>query len=315
MEPKNISRSFVRVVFFCAITLQAGDKIQFSTPSRDDGLPAEQRSLPKTSPNLFDKYRGGGVDAWSVPTPVQQPSQGSDRTRENERKDWILARPDDRGTQPGATDGSKRTGEKMQAQGNGLDRYVQELEKSRDLEQEHQRLTERDKRQANEQEASEEQRKSGESSFDKSGYDSGKLNRETFTFKEFWKETTGIDSMRFDEQSAARRSEFQQIFETRGVAQEISTADDKNVSDRIAPAPTDYSSRTSQSSRTDSYQNSYSGVNGPRSGLFDNMNDRSLGRDPSSAMTRMEQPKMKVQPAVLPFPSRPGELFKRPGSF
>ncbi len=109
---------------------------------------------------------------------------------------------------------------------------------------------------------------------------------------------------RWAEQSIARRNEFQQMFETRsasdlGLGTPAATA-------VAAGAVTDFT-RPAQSSFSDPYQNQSLS----RSTSFDQPNFRqqqTLGG--SSSISAPTETRPQYQPATLPFPRRPGELFK-----
>lgn len=294
-----------------------GEKIQFSAPSKDSQLPSEERTFSKPAPNLFDKFRNGGADALNMAPPTLPQERPSARST-NDKKDWILGMPD--GKRDDSEDLFRSKGDEKETQPRGLGRYVEALEQARGSEQEN-RPGERSAQFGATGRFSEytldEESRALESTV-KGTFDASKYETENFNFKEYWRDTTGLNMNRFDEQSATRRAEFQQIFERRSVAlPQIANAPTANeAANALAPRSTDFKSNTSQSSVAESYQNGYAPLNGGRSDLFGNVNQRALGRESSSPLnTRTEHPKIQAQPAVLPFPSRPGELFKRPGSF
>lgn len=309
----------IRYSLLCAgvgasvLGLSASEKIKFSAPSQGSAVATEARDLPRSSPNLFDKFRSGGADAlMQMP---QQPNRSSQAEPEN-KKDWIFATPE--GEVPSAENMFKsKSSDSKQPAASGLADYVAEVERR---ESESQQVNVRDKEpdQASFDNVGR-NRNSIESSFSNPNpnSDPDKFGKESFSFSEYWKETTGMNPDRFAEQADLRRAEFQQIFETRSTVQQITTVDQRlpGQGNLLAPARTDFSSRTSQSSVSEAYQSGYMPMNGGRNTAFDDVNARALGRDTSSLNSKIEQPRVLSQPAVLPFPARPGELFKRPGSY
>ncbi|MBA4148952.1 MAG: hypothetical protein H0X66_12620 [Verrucomicrobia bacterium] len=319
MERRGIILALVCAsVFGGAVLGTASEKIKFSTPSQSSGVASEERTLPNSSPSLFDKFRNGGADGLHMPMP--QPQNRAPQRDIDDKKDWIFAKPED--GVPSAEDMFKRRGtEQRQPGASGLARYVEQVERQ---EAQSQPLNFREKP-GEQQEAfnySRRDRSGIQSTFADPNFnkDPDKFGRENFSFSDYWKETTGMNPDRFAEQADIRRAEFQQIFEPRSTTiQQITGLNEAargQPANLLAPAPTDFSSRTSQSSVSDSYQTGYMPMTGSRTTVFDDVNARALGRDSSSPLnTRMEQPRVQSQPAILPFPTRPGELFKRPGSY
>lgn len=319
MQRQGITRALIYAgILAGVVSISAAEKIKFSTPSQSSGIASEDREIPKSSPSLFDKFRNGGADALSMPMPQPQnraPQQAEDK------QDWIFGKT---GGSSSAEDRfKKRSNEERQPAAKGLGRYVEGVERQNlaaqqlDTDKAQERSAASDFSDRETRLREEAQSALGSPDLNKA---MDKFGGENFSLRDYWKETTGLNTDRFAEQADLRRTEFQQIFEPRVAVQANTTVDATAALGQtlkgVTPAPTDYSSRTSQSSVSGDYQNGYMPLTGARTSVFDDANARALGRDSSSPLnTRIEQPKVLSQPAILPFPNRPGELFKRPGSY
>ncbi len=126
----------------------------------------------------------------------------------------------------------------------------------------------------------------------------------TSVFGEFFR-GNHVAEERWAQQAAARRGEFEQLFEARD---SIGSKSLVSVTPTTVVAPTDYSKPANTGS--DPWKNDSRTFTGPRS-AFEDGNSRALGTGTTpGAISTPATTRPQYQPAVLPFPKRPGELFK-----
>ncbi|MDQ6632414.1 MAG: hypothetical protein M3Y82_11785 [Verrucomicrobiota bacterium] len=115
-----------------------------------------------------------------------------------------------------------------------------------------------------------------------------------------------------------RRDQFNQLFEARKDPINSLADPSRQPVNPVVAAPSDLLERNSRSSFSDPFKNSPAPLTGvPHHSVLDDMNSRALGRrdSPDASLPTLQPTRVKAQPAILPFPTRPGELLKRPGSF
>ncbi|MGI8966238.1 MAG: hypothetical protein ACR2H1_09160 [Limisphaerales bacterium] len=118
--------------------------------------------------------------------------------------------------------------------------------------------------------------------------------------------------------SQERRKEFNQLFEGRQDPINSLADPSRQPVNPVVAAPSDLLEKNSRSSFSDPFKNSPAPLIGaPRHSVLNDINSRALGRrdSPDVSLPTSQPTRVKAQPAILPFPNRPGELFKRPGSF
>ena len=313
------------------------DKIEFSTPAerynpqiqQDNKLKAPPRDSFGSTPSPADSFNFTP----QTPRPAR-PSQDSLDDKFNRKKDWIFAKPED-----SSADIEKALGLKPekteQARPKGfLERFMEEPSEAADS-----KHLSRDK--AFSRDIGNDFSNSASFSANPAAADPARqalwnqlnplqaesrnnwLNPERDALAELWKipgVPTGRGNDLFSNKAdlANRRSEINQLFEPRGSADLLDPLADatRQVANPVTAAPNDIYSRSTQTSLADQWKGGVSPLTGVRSQAFEDVNARALGSSLSSQGPEVNEPiRMKPQPAVLPFPARPGELFKRPGTF
>jgi hypothetical protein len=124
---------------------------------------------------------------------------------------------------------------------------------------------------------------------------------------DFWnRERMGYQEPRNDA-DFNRRTEFRQLLENRST---IDTSTALGGAARSSGGIAD----TRGTFGNQGYQDTSGALS--RSSAFSDASTRSFGANAAAAApVRVEPVTVRAQPAVLPFPARPGELFKRPGQY
>jgi hypothetical protein len=308
------------VLLLIAVSAFAGDKIQFSKPSQPAQTAPAKDAPTKSSSGLFDSYR-------NAPSPLNftpvTPQAVAPEKADKKEKDWIFARPEDGLTIEQALkieDKSISKNDESNRSTKSLTSYIEQLQAADDA-----------KRKAADLEAEANSYDPG-FSVNKDGLDLSQPNAESnprlqdnqsSLVTEYLKELRSPERERLDELNLSRRAEFEQIFQSRtvipsseGLAKNLNPLDAAREPANSAPtvvAPADLLGRTTQTSFSDAATGGFEPLTGTRTSVLEDVNSRALGRTSASALNTPTQTlRIQPQPAVLPFPSRPGSLFNRP---
>lgn len=127
---------------------------------------------------------------------------------------------------------------------------------------------------------------------------------------DFWNQNLNLSAL--TEQMQIRKSEIANLWQTKSSANPVNALTEaaKPLADSPA-ALGDSLSRTRQTSLSDQWTGG-SPLTGVRSTVVENVNTRALGRMTSETEVQKNTPPVfaKPQPAILPFPTRPGQLFR-----
>jgi hypothetical protein len=323
------SKTFSRLAFagiFCAgVTgLFGGEKIQLSVPQKKDDFQIEQKDLNQKSSGQFDAGKPNS-DTIAAPTFFSTPRyQPRDADEDDKRKNWIFATPEK--STPTAEEAFK------------VKNYDSGQGKNSDPTFFGHRIP--DSQSAKKQEKSDQAENAANTDArDKRGQSQNLLNSAWLrsenpsmpeknlnqlerpgAFSEYWGEKLHLYDSGNNDRDLTRRTEFNQMFQNRGQGAGFVNALGNDLTRQpvnpVTAAPDDLLGRSSQSSLSREWKDGFQSYNGSRGSQSEDMNSRALGRIQSPLDSKpVESVTVRPQPAVLPFPTRPGELFRRPGSF
>lgn len=303
----------------CASVVLAGEKLELSLPREKADFQVEpQRLKPKSNANL-DTSKGPDLGMPSFfPTPSVRRSS-RDKDEDDKKRNWIFATPEDSAKKPEEIFGVKNYADDQDKKSK-LTFFGHPIEDSRDKKSADLAKNIADAEKKDQADAQDARTRRNNESFDISRASLRETMPENNmrqleragSFSEFWNERLNLYGANTD-QGLARRAEFNQIFENRGVSDPINSFNDatRQPVNPMTSAPNDLLNRSSQNTSGD-FQN----YNLQRNSSFDTFNNSGIGQIQSTLQARPADPIMsRQQPAVLPFPTRPGELFKRPGGF
>ena len=294
---------FVSTVILTATSsLFAGEKIDFSTPSRKADASPRTREFVKASPNALDTFRHNGFES---PTFVAPQPALSNRTPDDrdKKKDWIFATPDDSASRADAPFTAKK------------DKTNGELKNSLPADKLSPDLKNNDLAPAE----SAWSHKTAHSTADAARpqwQQPGRMEDRQFSgdapagLSDFLKDNRDLERDRYSTHALDRRAQFEQLFQPRTIEASRPVTDGASLSrNPVLSSPDDFTGRGLQNFKD------VGALPGARSFSFnDDLNPR-LQREHRTFEDKREELRAKPQPAVLPFPQRPGELFKQPGSF
>ena len=324
----SIFRFFVGGMLVALPTLVQADKIQFSTSEKPPQAPVERKST-ESSTSFGNSSSGPSVPSF-YPTPlpsVTNPNRADDEAER--KKNWMFARPEDTPSveevfkiknksfliEEQAKSPSK--GFLGAAMDQGKEQTAGKLKSNRETETfETERKSKADLILGGQQPAT------AEAAFKQLNEENSAANRGVLgpnPGQTSFSDVFGVknNSELLKQQTEFRRSELNQMLQPRTTAVEpITSLADRTLQPVNTILPTsDSLSRYTQSSMSDQVK-SFSQSSSVRGSVLDDFNTRANTDSAFQSQKSVSESIMaRPQPAVLPFPSRPGEIFKRPGSY
>lgn len=303
-----------------------GEKIEFSTSDKPLQAPVERKKSESSATSFGNSSPGPSVPSF-FPTPLPStPNRGDDEAER--KKNWVFARPDDAPTieevfkiknKSFLTEGEKPStkGFLGAAMDSGKEQGTGKLKSKLDTED-----FQTEKKSKADLILGGNQPSTAEAALKQMNEENSAANRGVLgnspsqtSFSEMFGLKHNLDLLK--QQTDLRRSELNQMLQPRTTAvQPITSLADRTLQpiNPISPS-SDSLNRYTQNSMSDQMK-SFSQSSAVRGSVLDDFNARANSDTAfNNQKTVSESITIKPQPAVLPFPTRPGEIFKRPGAY
>ena len=322
-------RFFVAGVLGVLPSLVQAEKIQFSTSEKPPQAPVDRKS-PESSTSFGNSSPAPSVPSF-YPTPLPSTSNPNRADDEADRKkNWVFARPEDGPTVEEVfkiknksfltEEGAKSSSRNFlgAAMDQGKEQTSTKLKSNREPE-----AFETEKKSKADLILGGGQAATAEAAFKQLNEENSAANRGILganPSQTSLSEAFGLknNSEFLKQQTEFRRSELNQMLQPRTTTVEpLTSLADRTLQPINPVSPTsDTFGRYTQNSMSDQMK-SFSQSSSVRGAVLDDFNTRANSEDvfESSRKSVSESSIARPQPAVLPFPARPGEIFKRPGGY